>query len=196
MGRTDTASRRAVPLLLAAALVIGVPGRPAAAASFRAGHPQIRVTVAGGCPATVTGYQDVDNPGGPRGRMVPTDPLAGLICRYGPYPLAPPSTGMSSPALYRSVRLDRHTAGRLAALADRLPTHSPPGLISCPADFGAATVIAFSYRHRADVDLWYHDQGCERLDNGHLSSFEPGNRLFYALFTPLVDRLAPPPPAA
>lgn len=187
--------RRAVSLLVAASAAVGLAG-PVAAADFHAGHPQVRITVAGGCPDSVARYEDVENPAGPLVRLVPTGPVDGLICRYGPYPLAPPSTGMSSSALYRAVHLGPSAARRLAGVADRLPTNSPPGLLSCPADFGAATVIAFSYRHRSDVDLWDHDQGCERLDNGHLVSFEPGNRLFYAVFDPLLDRLAPPPPAA
>jgi hypothetical protein len=176
-------------------LAIGPLALPAGATAFDPGYPQVRVTVAGGCPVTVARDQDVDNPTGPFTRLVPSDPIAGRICRYGPRLLSPSSAGESSAGLYRDTPLDGASARRLAVVIDRLPTNQTIGVTSCPADFGSVTVIALSYRHRPDADLWYHDGGCESLDNGHLRSFELGNRAFYEGFGPLVDRLSPPTPS-
>ena len=185
-----------VPLLLALVVEAGVGTASGAETSFVAGHPQLRVTVSGGCPASVATYRDVANPAGPFRRLVWVGPRAGLVCRYGPRPLAPPVNGESTSALYRATSLSRGDARRLAGVIARLSLKAPPGLMSCPADFGSVTIIAFSYRHRPDVDLWYDDSGCESLDNGHVRSSEPNNRLFYAGFEPLIGALSPSTPAA
>ena len=49
-------------------------------------HPQVRVTVAKGCPATVPYDADVRNPGDAVSTLVPPRPRAGLICRYSGTP--------------------------------------------------------------------------------------------------------------
>jgi hypothetical protein len=160
---------------------------------IQAGHPQIRVTLREGCPATVVGYHDVKNPGGGSSdRLVPANPRQGLICRYGPRLLGP--EGESGPGLYRSTMLNESDATRLANVIDNISTAGPPPgpPAACPADAGSATIIVFSYSSEPAVDLWYSDEGCQTLDNSTIGAYEEGNPSFYNSFISTIDALSPP----
>jgi hypothetical protein len=168
-----------------------VPAGPAAA-STAAGvwtvsrWPKLRVDVASGCPASLGAYKDVVNtfPGPP---LVPPNPTAGIICRYGP------ATNTTATArLERRTQLGRVEAGTLSTVVRRLSLAPPTGISSCPADFGIVALIGFSYPGRADVGLWYQASGCQTLDNGRIGSFEGGNPSFYNAFLNIIDRLSPP----
>ena len=166
------------------AATAGVPvHRPAETARHRALPPGPRVTLAGGCPYRLGTVADLRNSGGGLAdRFVPRAPSGGLICRYG----------SGAGARYRSVRLGRDAARRVADRLDRIPpgvTAAPHG---CPMDTGTATVLVFGYPHRTDVDVWYHDSGCAWIDNGTLRADALARPSFYAGFVPAVDRLAPP----
>jgi hypothetical protein len=125
--------------------------------------PRLRVTVAGGCPATDRGYVGVTNPDQPDldAALLPGgSPTAGLVCEF-----------TKSPRLTSHRTLDATAAARVAAQARALPLgHSLGGPHSCPADFASVVVLALSYPGRPDVDLWLKPNGCGRVGNGHVET--------------------------
>lgn len=146
--------------------------------------PDVRVTLAQGCPATVAYNEDVRNDqAGLDDNLVPTDPIGGLVCRY--------AATAGTPVLYRHTTLTRAEARELAAAIDRVSTAAPHGATNCPAAFPSATILVFSYSGRSDVDLWYNDTGCQTLDNGRVGAFQGGNPAFYGPFESLIGRLSP-----
>jgi hypothetical protein len=156
---------------------------------FTPGHPQLQVSVAPGCRASVAGYADVVNTfAGPP--LVPARPSAGLICQYG----QELGSGLPSSAdLVLSTSLDRSQAQQLAAVIRRIDLAASSGTVSCPAEFvGAVTLIGVSYPGRADVGLWFATSGCQTLDNGRIGAWEEGNPSFYQAFETAIDRLSPP----
>lgn len=128
-------------------------------------RPRLRVTVAGGCPASHAGIVGVTSVGEDlEDRLVPSAaPQAGLVCRYA-----------GSNAAFRPVqtrRQDAVAARRLAAAVARLGlSHVVGGATNCPSDDGAATVVALSYPGRGDVDLWFPGGGCPMVSNGCISA--------------------------
>ena len=152
-------------------------------------QPSLRLLVDEPCPKSIAGYQDVTNAEvSSRTSLVPPSPDAGLICRYGTIPTM--STNVPY-ALVRSKRLERGDAVELAIAIDRVSTKRPTGVSACPAQFAAATVVAFGYAKESTADVWYQDSGCQKLDNGYLASSELGDPAFYNGFVALIDRLAP-----
>jgi hypothetical protein len=136
--------------------------------------PRIQVTVARGCPGSDAPYTGVPrhriyeygvaNHGADLGRrLLPAAaPTAGLECRY---------YGLNGPAfrLHSATRLDAAQARRLAATMTALPlSHSDGGVAFCPFDDGTAEVVALSYPHRADVDLWVKLNGCAFVSKGYI----------------------------
>jgi hypothetical protein len=157
---------------------------------FQPSSPKLEVNVAKGCPSSLASLQDVVNtfPGPP---LVPAEPRAGLICRYGPmYGLGP--TPARRTLLATSKRLNEGQAQVLATVIRSLTLTVSVGASSCPADFGEAAVIGFAYHGKADVGLWYRTTGCQTLDNGRIGAFEGGNPSFYNGFLNLIERLSPP----
>ena len=136
---------------------------------YRARRPQIRVTLAGGCPHSLGVARDVTNPGAPSLvlRFFHDPPLAatgatgGLVCRY--------ATGVGTGATLSSeLRLTPGQAGAVSGAAARMNTgYRPHGETSCPGDPGQVVVLVLGYAHRADIDLWWHDGGCASVDNGY-----------------------------
>ena len=130
--------------------------------------------------------------------LVPLHPIAGLICRYGPLPESPagqPTGPAAVPgALYRQTRLGQSDSDPLASTIDRVSLSPPAGPSGCPADFGSASIIAFSYSNQADADLWWFTSGCQSLDNGQIGAFEVGNPAFYSVFEPAAEALSPSHP--
>lgn len=122
--------------------------------------------------------------------LVPPGPTSGMICRYRPGLPEPGETGAPS-SLYSSLMLPTDAAVHLATVIDAISTAAPQGVASCPAAYGSASIIAFAYPSRADVDLWFNDSGCETLDNGRIGANEVGNPSFYNAFLTLVSQLAP-----
>ena len=156
-------------------------------------QPRVRVTVTGGCPSNISRYKDVQDVAGvaPE-RLVPLNPLEGLVCRYGPRVLS--SGGESGPGLYRSTSLDQSQARELARVIDDVSTKGPPSgpPAACPEDSGSASIIAFTYSSAPDADLWYSDAGCQMLDNGRIGAWEGGNPTFYNEFISTINALSPP----
>lgn len=191
--RRDVWAAAAVLVVVVAGLVTAVVIRSGSGSGtgtwWTPGHPQLRISVAAGCPASVAGYADVVNtfPGPP---LVPADPSAGLICQYG----QELGSGLPSSAdLVLSTSLDRSQAQQLAAVIRRIDLAAPSGTVSCPAEFfGAVTLIGLSYPGRADVGLWFATSGCQTLDNGRIGAWEEGNPSFYQAFETAIDRLSPP----
>lgn len=153
------------------------------------GSPRLHLTVAGGCPADVTGYATVANPhGGSPTRLVPPGPDAVLVCRYAPY--LPPGTHRWRSRPYREVKAGASAARRIAAAADRIRSRPPPhGPIDCPADVGSATIIAFAYPGGAGAALRWQDSGCQQVDNGNLAAFQMNDG--FDAFQQAVDAVAP-----
>ena len=90
--------------------------------------------------------------------------------------------------LYRTVEMSGAVASRLATEMDRLERF-PRGKYNCAADSGRYEVIVFAYGNRADVDIWYHSDGCPGLDNSYV---ERGFRgLAYVNFEKDFERIAP-----
>jgi hypothetical protein len=129
--------------------------------------PAIRVTVAGGCPTTDRGRSDVSNPDAPDldDQMLPAAaPTGALKCTY---------TGLNGKmfALARSQKLNAAQASAVAAQIRALPLGSRGSYPhSCPMDDGSASILAFSYAGRADVDIWENTSGCSSTRNGHIVS--------------------------
>jgi hypothetical protein len=182
--------RRAVALLPILGLVIAATSSCATAPwVITPGHPTVHVLVSSGCSATLEGVKDVVNSYA-GDDLVPPDPVSGMICRYRAGLPEPDVTGAPR-SLYVSVALDADVATHLATVIDAISTLAPQGTTSCPADFESASIIAFAYASRADVDLWFSDSGCDTLDNGRIGAFEEGNPSFYSSFLTLVNQLAP-----
>lgn len=163
---------------------VGSPSGPWALSA----SPKLTLTVTGGCPPSVAGYQDVTNtyPGPP---LVPDHPTAGLVCRYHPK-LGVPSSDAGR--LARRTELDGAEAQRLATVVRSLDLRPPRGAFSCPADDGGVVLIAFSYPSRPDVDLWYAASACQTLDNGRIGAFGASNPSFYRTFEGVINRLSAP----
>ncbi len=153
------------------------------------GQAPVRVTVANGCPAELGGAQDVVN-SYTGDELVPPGPVSALICRYWSSFPATPETKVRG-SLYASVALATSDAVRLAAVIDAISTAAPQGTYHCPAGLGSASIIAFAYAGRANVDLWFSDSGCQTLDNGRIAASENGNPSFYNNFLTLMGELAP-----
>jgi hypothetical protein len=126
--------------------------------------PKIRVTIAGGCPASDRGLA-IGNPDAPDldHQLLPAaTPIAALKCTYDglnghPFRLA------------SSQHLNATQAAAAAAVIRAVPLGSR-GLEArnCPADDARANIVVFAYPGRADVDIWEHTAGCPSTDNGHI----------------------------
>jgi hypothetical protein len=126
------------------------------------GGPRMALTVAGGCPASDSGFVDVAPASPPNdARLLPGgSPVSALICVY---------YGMNGKpsALKTSKALSAADAARLASLANAVSlAHTEGGVHSCPADDDSSTVLAFHYPSGADAGLWYHRTGCTSISNG------------------------------
>ena len=127
--------------------------------------PRMRVTVAGGCPARLNPLARVANQGTDlAGRLLPAAaPTAGLECRY---------YGANGPAAFGlrgASRLDAAQARGVAARMSAIPLRHPVSAVTgCPFDDESAEVIALSYPHRGDVDLWVGLSGCTFVSNGFI----------------------------
>jgi hypothetical protein len=54
---------------------------------------------------------------------------------------------------------------------------------NCPAATGAFAILAFSYPHHRDVDLWWNTTGCQSIDNGRIGASQIGSTSFGAFQT-------------
>ena len=129
--------------------------------------PTLRVTIAGGCPATDRGGTDISNANAPDldHQLLPSAaPTAALECTY--FGLNGKTFALSS-----SRKLNRRQAAVAAEHIRALPLGSRGlGAHSCPNDDGRTAIVVFSYVGRADVDIWEHTSGCRSIDNGHIIS--------------------------
>lgn len=125
----------------------------------------IRVTIAGGCPATDRGWSDISNPGAPDldHQLLPAAaPTAALKCTYN-------GLNGNTFTLASSQQLNATQASAAAAQIRAVPLGSRGnGPHSCSTDDARASILAFSYPGRADVDIWDHTSGCTFTDNGHI----------------------------
>ena len=148
--------------------------------------PKARVSGAAGCPTSDTAVADVVNTFVGT-RLVPANPVKGLICQYG----ARAGSGLpNSGLLVRSKVLDHDQATRLDDVIRRVDLARPSGVFHCPSDVGSVTIIGLSYPGRPDVGLWYEASGCRTLDNGRLGAFQGANPSF-GDFQSVIDGLLP-----
>lgn len=128
---------------------------------------RLRVTTAAGCPANDRGKQSVvaSNDAALSRQLLPgASATRGLVCVYGGTNFSP------AMGLYRTIHLSQEQAADFATRVQRLRlSHIDGGSTSCPMDDGSARVVALSYPHQADVDLWLSG-GCERLTNGSITT--------------------------
>ena len=128
--------------------------------------PRMRVTVAGGCPATDAGAVGVRNSAPDLATMLLplAAPTGGLMCEYA---------GLNGIrfGLIKSTKLDADAAAQLASSVSSSPlSHLDNEEVHCPMDDASVTVLVFSYPGRADVDLWYARNGCQYVSNGYISA--------------------------
>jgi hypothetical protein len=125
--------------------------------------PRMRLTVAGGCPATDQGYVGVTNPQPALNSSLvpPSAPTEGLVCEfYG---------GSGHPfALKKTTVLDGTAAAAFAVKARELRLgHVDGEVLSCPNDDGSVTAVALAYPGGSPVDLWMTG-GCAGTSNGYI----------------------------
>jgi len=146
------------------ALIVWLDPRPVK--SGPGAHP-IRITVAGGCPATDQAVTGVTNPGAPLTQQLlpPGQPTAGLRCQYAGGNGHPPWH------LTAATRLVGLAARQAAASMARLRlSHANPAVARClPPDDGSAEVLVLAYPGRPDVDL-FQLVGCGGVSNGYISA--------------------------
>jgi hypothetical protein len=126
---------------------------------------RLRLTVAGGCPATDSGAVGVRNEATDLAAALLPDavPNAAILCRYAG---ANGATG----TLTKQKVLDATQAAALAAYLRTAPVpHVDGALRSCPMMDGTVELLAFSFPGRDDVDLWWPIGGCALIANGHLA---------------------------
>jgi len=143
------------------AVVVWLDPRPVR--SGPGAHP-VRVTLAGGCPATDRGVTGVTNPGARlTRRLLPAgQPTAGLRCRYD---------GLNGHPwhLVKATRLTARAARGAASAMTRIPLgHVDGEWMSCPSSDGSATVLVLAYPGHPDVDLWIRLGGCGGVSNGYI----------------------------
>ena len=131
---------------------------------------RLAVTVAGGCPRSDTGASDV-RPGASNSkdlseRLLPAaSPTGALICDYSGM------NGHPAGGLLRAAHLAAGAAHRLTRAVGRLSLAHPVGeVFNCPFGDGTASVLAFSFAGRADVDLWLDRNGCAFVANGIITT--------------------------
>ena len=133
--------------------------------------PRMRVTVAGGCPATDADDVGVRNDATELHTMLlpPAAPTGGLICQYGemngtPFELIKPTT------------LNAKAAQQLAAAVNTSAlSHLDNVTRSCPGYDAGVTVFAFAYPGQVDVDVWYARAGCQSISNGYITANPSGS---------------------
>lgn len=134
--------------------------------------PAISVAEAGGCPPAVAKARDVANADPGDSSLLPAgiSPDAGLVCTYSG-PLNPSNDHLA-------LTLDGGKAQHIADALRLLSLKQPIGTVSCPADTGAFAILAFSYAHHPDVDLWWNTTGCQSIDNGRIGASQIGSPSF------------------
>jgi hypothetical protein len=128
----------------------------------------IRVTIAGGCPASIKGHDGISNPEPDHldQRLAPLKPAHGLICRYTPLG-GLQRAGIKYGVLYESASLTQSDARHLADDLDRIPPGKKGAFVSCPADIAQYDILILGYGGLQDVDLRISQTGCGVIDNGY-----------------------------
>ena len=149
------------------------------------GSPRLAMRVSRGCPDRVPSLDTVANGGGGSGTLlVPSHPLAGLICGYGP-------GHRTTAVLYRQVLLGAAPASAITSAADSIQSEPPPsGPIDCPAGTFSVTLLGFAYRGGEQAALRWDDSGCQEVDNGNLAAFQMNSG--FGAFQSAVDAVAAP----
>lgn len=145
--------------------------------------PTISVQVDVGCPPRVTKARDVVNADPVDRTLVPTGilPNAAVACIY---------SGQLNPSTnHLAIILDSAGAARTAASLQHVSLKRPTGTVNCPGDSGAFAILAFSYPHRPDVDLWWDTTGCQTIDNGRIGASQIASDGF-GRFQETFDRAA------
>lgn len=129
-------------------------------------HPTIHLSADKPCPTSLGGARDIVNTGpGLTSHLLPGTPTKALVCLY-------------STRFERQWLLDAKQTRQLVSVIDHVRTAPPKGTFHCPADIPGNGVLVFRVPGRADIDLWWHNSGCQTLDNGIIGAFEGGNPSF------------------
>jgi hypothetical protein len=152
--------------------------------------PRMRVTVAGGCPATDADDVGVRNTAPDLATMLlpAAAPTSGLMCEYA---------GLNGKrfGLIKSTAIDVNAAAQLASgVSSSSLSHLDNVEVNCPMDDASITVLVFAYAGRADVDVWYARTGCQSVSNGYITG-SPGD-ILNELANPAASGPPFPAPAA
>jgi hypothetical protein len=97
--------------------------------------------------------------------------VTGLLCYYQ---AGTDGTQAVSTVVHTEI-LDGPAATSLATALQKLSLVPYPGARSCPRDLvGESALVAFHYADGPDVALWYHDSGCQSINNGRVTGSEAG----------------------
>jgi hypothetical protein len=207
VGQRQRVMNRAVSLValsLIGAVTAGCgPGRPSSLAerprfsstTETGSAPNTTVLMAKGppsCPAAVGWSDSIGNIDAPTGRLVPSEPLVGRLCRYWPL-YGPSRPGYPHGRLEGEAKLDEPAARSIAALLNSIPqdTQFPH---TCPADFGSVDLVIFGFASQPTLTVRASASGCPHFTNGSLVTgrwsppFEQYSRLIDALL-PRADQL-------
>ncbi len=157
------------------------PGSPSSSSTST---PPSSIPTTLSCPATVSSEGTLGNIDAPVDRLVPANPLSGLLCRYYPiYGTTQP--GYPHGHLEGDAVLDAPTARRLATILDGMP-RPPAGPQHCPADFGTIDLVTFGFGSRPPLTVRGSLTGCPTFTNGR---FLAGSSTEFVAYTALVDAL-------
>ncbi|MDP9336340.1 MAG: hypothetical protein M3Q30_23915 [Actinomycetota bacterium] len=93
-----------------------------------------------------------------------------LLCGYG--------SEFQGSKFMGSRTLTVTQASSLAAVINRIHLGAGRSSHTCPNDAGLVTIFVFTYQREPDVDLWWHRDGCEALDNAFRIGVETANPSF------------------
>lgn len=136
---------------------------------------RLHVDVDGPCPPSVFEFVGVTNSGSElTSRLLPGgQPTAGLVCEYSSGQENDGRVaGPSQTGLLRTQRaLDADQARRISSAVKHLSlSHVGGASYDCPAGMGSATIIAFRYPRRNDIDVWLSPTGCTWIANGYIET--------------------------
>ncbi|WP_136641909.1 hypothetical protein [Subtercola vilae] len=178
---------------------------------FKPAAPALHISV-DDCPVLPGAVRDVSN-GKPLTRLLLREdarPTAALLCTYEATTNGVDTADTASavdaagstegPAgvvtLMQGVHVQETDAVALATSILTLSLAPQFGVAGCPMDAGGTfALIVFHYPDGADTDLYYHDTGCETLDNGSIGAGQVDSTSFNDFQVKFSDLIGPVPGA-
>lgn len=169
--------RRSAAVLVAIVLTAGLAGC-APDSDAIPGPAGIRVSVPPDrCPPSVEAVRSVVATNRDRSTLLPPSLHVGsaLVCEY----TSSLAKAGDRSRLRRRILLDHDEARALVAAVRAVHIVNTDDPVSCPDDRGTATVLSFAPSGRSPAaDLWWHDSGCQTLDDGAVRTQQLENPFF------------------